>query len=905
MEDKLARLITQSTTTESMTKLLEQIGLLNQLMDSIPDLIFFKDLRGVYLGCNKAFTQFVGKPASEIIGRTDFECFTADIAQAFVAYDRKMLESGESKHNKEWLIYPDGSRVFVDTLKAPLKAHDGSFAGVFGISRDITYQYFSEEKLKSSEANFRTFYETIDDLIFICNQQGEIFYANPAVTRKLGYSFDELQGMHVLDVHPEPLRQQALKTFADMFAGIEESCSLPLSRKDGGLMPVETRVWFGKWDNQDCLFGMSKDLSKEQESLQRFNKIFQANPTPIAISSIPDGCYTDVNDAFTEMTGFSRQEVLGRTSAQLQLFPDQDAHARAFDILIQNDHLSQFELKVRKKNGEILLGQFSGEIIESQGQQFALTVMIDQTRNRLNEQALNYQANFQDMLMKISTKYINLPLEDVDSAINHSLKEIGQFVSADRVYVFDYNFEQRTTSNIYEWCQPGISPQIDNLQNVSMDDLPDWVSTHQQGLMMAIENVCDLKPDSPLRQILETQKIKSLLTLPLMSGSDCIGFVGFDSVYKHKVYSDKEISLLVLFCEMLVNIRNREKQELKLKRAKEQAEIANQAKSQFLANMSHEIRTPMNSVMGYLQLLRIHESRPDQLATIGKMMESANILLSVINDILDVSKIEAGKLELENIQFALRPAIEAAVSPLAFRAAAKGVEFNVTFSEDVPEIVEGDPLRLQQILTNLCSNAVKFTERGFIHTTVSLQGSNGQSDTLFFTVEDTGIGMDQASVVKLFTPFTQADSTLTRRFGGTGLGLSICKELIQLMDGHLWVESELGRGSRFKFTIPFKRPYQLQTDRPPVVMAPILSFQESVNLLELLPGLEHLAGCLRESDLQAIEELEKIKSHPLSSFLTSQISELEHWLDQFDFDRALLLLRDMVKSINGAKQNGS
>ena len=215
---------------------------------------------------------------------------------------------------------------------------------------------------------------------------------------------------------------------------------------------------------------------------------------------------------------------------------------------------------------------------------------------------------------------------------------------------------------------------------------------------------------------------------------------------------------------MLVNIRNREKQDISLKAAKEQAEAASVFKTQFLANMSHEIRTPMNSVMGYLQLLELNESNPDQLKTISKMMDSANMLLNVINDILDVSKIEAGKLELEQVDFALRSIIDAAVSPFAYRSERKGVEFAVEIDDVVPQIVTGDPLRLRQILINLCSNAVKFTEQGSIKLLIKLLREDECINELLFIIEDTGIGMSAETIDKLFKPFTQADSTLTRRF---------------------------------------------------------------------------------------------------------------------------------------------
>ena len=339
----------QAMDLNSSAILSEQIIMLNQLLNSIPDIIFFKDLKGVYLGCNNAFARFVGMAPSEIISRTDFDLFDKDIAAEFVRNDQLTLSSGQSRHNREWINYPDGSCVFVDTLKAPLWGKDNSVIGVLGISRDITNQNLIEEKLKSSVDNFRTFFESIDDLIFIANQQGEIFYVNSAVIRKLGYSEEELKGMHVLDVHPVNLRQEANTIFSEMFAGSRDSCPLPLARKDGNLVPVETRVWFGKWDNQDCMFGMCKDLSKEQELLQKFNKIFESNPAPMAISSIPEGVFTDVNSAFINSIGYSRPEVIGRSSTDLKLFIEPEIHHEVQEELSHKGHINPSRTESQKK----------------------------------------------------------------------------------------------------------------------------------------------------------------------------------------------------------------------------------------------------------------------------------------------------------------------------------------------------------------------------------------------------------------------------------------------------------------------------------------------------------------------------------------------------------------------------
>jgi two-component system, sensor histidine kinase and response regulator len=740
-------------------------NLMHTLMTSLPDAIYFKDKHGHFLRISAALADKFGLDSPDrAVGKSDADFFSEEHARQAKDDERHILDTGEpllAVIEKE--TWPDGRETWVSTTKAPLHSHTGELIGTFGISHDVTRIKQTERALRSSEERFELAVRGSSDGLWDWNVLTDEVYYAPRFKQLIGYGNDDFPNTFESfesHLHPDD-REPTLRVLDEHLHGrAAYDVEYRLRRKSGEYRWFRARGQ-AVWNDDGIATRMAGSITdiddhkraEEQLKHERFllHTLLEHLPDAIYFKDEQGRFLRASNTLANQLGAADPVDVIGKTDAD---FFDADYAEQA-----------RRDEEALMRSGEPLIGK--------------------EERPRWVEGEANW----------VSTTKV--PLRDEGGRIIGTFGISHDITAQKQAEVrFRRVVEAAPIAMLVVHPEDGVqlaNPQAERIFGRTRDEL----------IGLQVE---ELMPPR-FRQPHMSQRIAYFASPEVRDVRRELDLIGLRSDGREFPIEvglspiETEGGTLVL-CN-ITDVTSRREAEAALIAAKEDAEAANRAKSDFLANMSHEIRTPMNAVIGMTELVLDTDLEPTQRGYLETALESAESLLSIINEILDFSKIEAGKVELESIPFSLREELGDTMKSLALRTHRKGLELAWHVAADVPDMLLGDPPRLRQIVVNLIGNAIKFTEAGEVVLDVDSRSASDDERELHFAVRDTGIGIPPNKLEAIFHAFEQADTSTTREYGGTGLGLSISASLSRMMGGQIGVESEVGVGSTFHFTARF------------------------------------------------------------------------------------------------------
>ncbi len=721
-------------------------------------------------------------------------------------------------------------------------------------------------ELKQKDDDFTDLVENLADGIFELGERGECLYANPKILEILNMSLEEVLATSIWDMIHEDDVPQMQAFYVAQFKKKVSNCFYEFRFKPKGLPPVwvlqNTKMQYDESGRMIKLRSIARDLSESKEMERALREkeslywLVSENSSDLIALHEVDGTYKFVSHASKDLLGYEPEELIGKNPYDLIHADDIDRlraipHKQVLEGL-PNDKV---EYRIRHKNGHFRWMQsYTKPIFNDQGKVDTFqTSSRDITEKKTEELAAEKYRQGLTLLNSLSSRSFS-----ETSLIEDSLRLVAEYLKLSSGIVSHVNGKQYKVVHLH--TSQDLPVEINKTYEIESTFCDFAVKSRSTVLIDHLSKFRYAK-----HPCFDEEVVRAYVGSVVMQGGEIFGTVNFIStIERSDPFSNYDGEFIKLYANWLGGVLDNIAERGQLEEEKVKAEQGSAAKASFLSMMSHEIRTPLNGIIGTTHLLLNKEPTLAQIPYLKMLKQSGDNLHAIVNDILDFNKIDEGKLEIERTPFDLVSLLESVFENYKVLGDDKGIAVSLEKSSKLARTYLGDPVRVSQVLHNLLSNGIKFTEKGRVTLFVDHLASHGEFDHLQFIIEDTGIGIPQEKQAEIFEVFAQQDSSTARRFGGSGLGLAITKRLLELMESEISVESEPGHGSAFFFDLILEtQTDEAHQDRP---KTPLQAFEASVLLVEdndfnavIATEFLQLWGCqvARASNgLQALELLE-------------------------------------------------